>query len=190
MQVIEQAGEEAEEGLLLELGALFLMHVRQNENDDGKDLREVVNLSLFIVDARRITVVLDDEDDQTGHSIQCLERISELSGFDALEVAVHGGLRADPEEERRYIFNFQDSLLRQGINEGNEGLLRRMRPLEDVDPLLEPNEQLLSKLFRLRFGGRTTRDRRGSRGSGSSSRCWTSHSAQVIQQPMNPEIIR
>ena len=74
MQVIEEAGEEAEERLLLEVRALFFVHVGKHDHEDGQDLRQVVDLRLVVVDAGRIAVILDDVHDQARHGIQRLER--------------------------------------------------------------------------------------------------------------------
>lgn len=64
MQIIDQAREEAEEGLLLERGSLFLVHVSKHQDKDRKNLGQVMNLRLVVVDAGCIPVVLDDVDDE------------------------------------------------------------------------------------------------------------------------------
>jgi len=68
VEIIDQAGEESEEWLLLELRPLFLMKVGQNKHKDGQNLRQVMDLHLLVV-TRSITMILDHEDDQSGHSV-------------------------------------------------------------------------------------------------------------------------
>lgn len=123
MQIVEKAGEEAEEWLLLELSTLFLMHVRKNQDNNREDLGQVMDFSLLVVDAGCVSVILDDVNYQAGHRIQSLERIGELPSVDALEVAVDAGFCADTEEERGDIFHLQDALLGEGVDEGDERLL-------------------------------------------------------------------
>lgn len=105
MEVIEQAGEEAEERLLLEQGLLF-MHVGKDQNEDGQNLRQVVDLCLVVVNSGSVAVVLDDVHNQPGHGVQGLEGESELSRIDVLDVAVDARLGAHAEEERGDIFRF------------------------------------------------------------------------------------
>ena len=144
VKIVEKAREEPEEGFLREREALLFVHIRQYENDDGEDLREVVYLCLFIVNTRSVTVVFDDIYDNSRHGVQSLESMSELPGVDAFDVTVYAGLCADPEEKRRDIFRLEDPLLGQLVDVRNERFLWSGRPLVDVDPLLEPNEQLFS----------------------------------------------
>lgn len=158
VQIIEQAGEEPEEGLLLEVGSLFFVHVCEYKHDDSQDLRHVVNFRLVVIDSRRVAVILDDVDNEARHCIQSLEGVSKLARSRVLIVRVHARFGTYPEEKRRYIFNLQNTLLGQCIDERHERLLRRVRALVDADPLLEPHEQLLSKLGIVRLCGWLTRN--------------------------------
>lgn len=126
MQVVDQTREKSEKRLLLERQALLLVQIGQNKHKNGQNLGQVVNLRLVIVDAGRVTVIFDDVDDQSRHSVKCLERIFKVSCSDVLHVAVDARLCTNSEEERRHIFNFQDALLRQLIDEWHERFLRRM----------------------------------------------------------------
>jgi len=110
-----------------------------------------MDLGLVIVDAGSIAVVLDDIDDEPRHSIQCLERVLVISRSHALDVAANARFCTDSKEEGRDIFHLQDSLLRKLGDEGHKALLRGMRALEDSNPLLEPIEELFTKLFGLRL---------------------------------------
>ena len=64
MKVIQEAGEEPEKGLRLELGSLLFVGVGEDEDEDGENLGEVVHLCLFIIDTGSIAVILDDIDDE------------------------------------------------------------------------------------------------------------------------------
>ena len=153
MQVREEGGEESEERLRLEFMPLLLMGISKNEDEDGEDLREIVDLGLVVVHPRGITVILDDVHDEPGEGVECLEGIVQFACRDALDVGCHAGLGADTEEERGYVLCFQDSVLRQVGNERNEVLLGGGSPLEHSDPVLEPHVQLLAQLLGLRFEG-------------------------------------
>ena len=151
MQITEEAREEPEERLLLEVRALFFVHVGEHQNDDGQNLCQIVNLRLVVVHARCIAVILDDVHDQTRHGIQGLESETELSSIDMLDVAVDTRLCADPEEERGHVLRLEYALARELRNVRHERLLRRVRPLIDADPLLEPDKKLLPKRLCLRL---------------------------------------
>ena len=99
------------------------MHVGQNQNEDRQDFSEVMYFCLVIVDTRSVTVVLNDVDDQARHRIQGLESKVELSRSDTLEVAIDTGFGADAEEERRNVFDLQNTLLGELGDIGNKGLL-------------------------------------------------------------------
>lgn len=151
MEVIDETREEPEKRFLLECGTLFFVQVGQNEDKDGQYLRQVVNLGLVIVDSRSVAMVLDNVHNEPRHSVQSLEGVGKVVGGDALDVAVDAGLRTDSEEEGRRILDFQNALLRQLCDEGHKAFLGGVGALEDIDPLLEPNEKLLAHLLSLRF---------------------------------------
>lgn len=151
MQVIDKTREESEEWFLLEHDPLVFVHIGQYKNKDGQNFREVVDFCLVIVDAGGVPVVLDDVDDQARHCIQSLEGVFKLPGSNALEVAVDAGIGADTEKERRDVLDLQDTLLGELGNVGDKCLLRRVRTLEDGDPLLEPGKELLPELLSLGF---------------------------------------
>ena len=104
-----------------------------------------------------------------------------MSG-NALAVTADTALCADSEEERGHVVHLQDSLLRELVDIRNEGLLGRGRALIDVDPLLEPYDQLLPKLFIFWFCRRLTVD--GTLGHDLSRR--STETTKIIQQVMNP----
>ncbi len=99
MEIVEQAGEESEERLLLERRTLLLMVARKDEYNDGHNLRHIVHLGMMTVPSSRITVILDDIDDEACQGIQCLESVGKLPGSDAFVIGVYTGLHAHSEEE-------------------------------------------------------------------------------------------
>ena len=64
VQVAEKAREEPEEWLLLESSTLLFVLVRNDQHDNGEDLREVMNLRLEIIRTGCISVILDDVHDE------------------------------------------------------------------------------------------------------------------------------
>ena len=150
VKIINEAGEEPEEGLLLERRALFLVKIGKNEHEDRKNFGQIVNFGLIVVDARSIAVILDDVHDEPGHRIKSLESVFEISSCYTLNVAVDARLRAHSEEERRHVFDLENTLLGQLSDEGNKVLLEGVRALIDINPLLKPNKQLFLQLFGLR----------------------------------------
>lgn len=178
VEIVQQAGEEPEERLLLEGGALLFMHVRKDEHEDGQDLRQVVDLRLVVVDPRRVAVVLDDVHDQARHGVEGLEGEAKLSCVDVLDVAVDARLCTDTEEERRGVLGLQDALPSELRDVRHERLLWRVRPLVDADPLLEPNEQLLAQALRLRLDGGLP-DWLGL----GSCLSWPANTAQFVEEP-------
>lgn len=104
VKIIDQAREKAEERLLLEVGALLFVRAGKNKDEDGQNLRQVMNFGLVIVDTRSISVILDDVNNEPRHCIQWLECVIEISCSYAFDVAVDAGLCAYPEEERGNIF--------------------------------------------------------------------------------------
>jgi len=99
VQVTDKTGEKSEEWLLLEQNTLFLVHVRQDENEYRQNLREVMDLRLIVVDSRSVAMILDDIDNQSRHRVKNLESVFELPVCHAFDVAVHTCLRTHTEEE-------------------------------------------------------------------------------------------
>jgi hypothetical protein len=155
MKVVKEAGEESEEGLGLELWTLLFVGVGENEDEDGENLGEVVHLRLLVVDTSSIAVVLDDIDDEPRECVQGLEREVELSKGHTLEVGRDTSFGANPEEERRYILRFENAVLREIGDKGDEAFLGSCSPLEHSDPVLEPHVQLLPHLLGLRLQRRS-----------------------------------
>lgn len=143
MEVVNEAREEPEEWLLLEVDTLLFMHIGDDEDKDRQNLRQVMDLGMVVVNATRIPVVLDDECDQAGQSIQRLETRAAVG---ILQVCVDTRLRADSEKERRHFFRLEDSLFRHLGDERNEVLLWRSGALENEDPLVEAPYEFLSHL--------------------------------------------
>ena len=65
MQVADETGEESEEWLLLKENTLLFVHIRENENENRQNFREVMNFRLVVVNPRSVAVILDDIDDQS-----------------------------------------------------------------------------------------------------------------------------
>ena len=145
-EVAEEAREEPEERLLLEVGPELLVRVGEDEDDDRKDLGHVVYLGLVVVGARRVGVVLDHEDDELGEGVDGLEDAGRggSSGGLVLDVAVDADLGAHAEEERRDLLPLEDALVLQLDDEIDERLLDRERLLVQSDPLGEAERQLLA----------------------------------------------
>ena len=140
VQVINQTREKAEKRLLRECGLSFML-ARQDEDKNRKDLLEIMNLCLIIVDSRSIAMILDDVDDEPGHGIYRLERVVILASFDTFVELIYASFCANAEEKGRSVFGLQDPLLCELCDEGDKTFFWRSRSLEDVDPLLETNEQ-------------------------------------------------
>lgn len=155
-EIIDKAGEEPEERLLLKRERLVLVVARQHQHEDRQDLREVVHLRLVVVHTRRVSVILDDVRDQPGHRVQRLECVLGLADLNELDVAGDAGFGTDAEEERGEVFDLEDALLRELGDERNEALLGVVGALEDTDPLLEPAKELLTEVLVLGTGGRLT----------------------------------
>lgn len=71
-----------------------------------------MNLCLIVIEARCISVVLDDIHDEPRHGIQSKECVVVIPCSHALDVAVHARFSADTEKERRNIFHLQNAFLR------------------------------------------------------------------------------
>ena len=69
MQVIDEAREEPEEGLLLERRSLLLVEIGQNEYENRENFGQVVNLRLIVIDPRSIAMILYNVHDEPGHRI-------------------------------------------------------------------------------------------------------------------------
>lgn len=65
MQVTDETGEESEEWFLLKENTLLFVHIRENENENRQNFREVMNFRLVVVNPRSVAVILDDIDDQS-----------------------------------------------------------------------------------------------------------------------------
>lgn len=138
VQVVEEAREEAEEGLLLKLGTLLLMRMGEHKDDDGQDLGQILDLNMVLSSRSHcVTVVFDEQRDESRERVDGLEDVVRVSRRCLLPVALHARLGTNS-EERKLLVAVQYALLLQLLDEGDEGLLRRCRPLEDLHPFEEP----------------------------------------------------
>ena len=158
MKIVEETREEPEERLLEEIGIL-LVHIGQDKHEDGKNLREIGHLGMFIVDTRCISMVFDNVHDKSGHGIQSLIRMREVARVDGFAVACYTSFGANTEKEKRHVVRFEDALFRELIDERDEGLFRGRGALKDADPLLEPDEKLVTELCCVGFAQGSARCR-------------------------------
>lgn len=145
-EVAQQAREESEEGLLLEVRAEFFMRVGENEDDNREHLRHVVDLGLVIVGSGGIGVVLDHERDELRKGVDGLEDTGGGCSTSrlVLDVAVDTDFGANAEEERRYLLSVEDALLLELDNKVDERLLDVVRLLVESDPFGEAERELLA----------------------------------------------
>lgn len=95
VEIAEDAREQAEEGLLGEGHAhILLMHVGEDNHNNGEDFVKVVNLG-----SNGIAVVLDHVDEKSREGVHRLEGIGDVTVANEGVVDGHTGLDAYAVEE-------------------------------------------------------------------------------------------